>query len=77
MTIAATINHGGVEIYSAKWARNRLAKWLIGAAHHDDHHKKFNYNYGLYFTFWDTWMGTEAPFFKERFEKLTTKEKAV
>lgn len=77
MTIAATINHGGVEIYSTKWARHPLAKWLIGAAHHDDHHKKFNYNYGLYFTFWDTWMGTETPYFKERFEKLTTKEEAV
>jgi sterol desaturase/sphingolipid hydroxylase (fatty acid hydroxylase superfamily) len=77
MTLAATINHGAVEIYSAKWARHRLAKWMIGAAHHDDHHKKFNYNYGLYFTFWDTWMGTESPDFKERFEKLTTKEEAV
>jgi lathosterol oxidase len=77
MTFAATINHGGVEIYSSKWARHQLAKWLIGATHHNDHHKKFNYNYGLYFTFWDTWMGTETPDFKERFEKLTTKEEAV
>lgn len=77
MTFSAIINHGGVEIYSAKWARSWLAKWLIGAAHHDDHHKKFNYNYGLYFTFWDIWMGTETPDFKERFEKLTAKEKVV
>ena len=77
MTFSATINHGGVEIYSAKWARSWVTKWLIGAAHHDDHHKKFHYNYGLYFTFWDHWMGTEAPDFKERFEKLTAKEEAV
>lgn len=77
MTLSATINHGGVEIYSAKWGRSRFARWLIGATHHDDHHKKFNYNYGLYFTFWDIWMGTETPDFKERFEKLTTKDEAV
>ncbi|PTM11346.1 MAG: sterol desaturase family protein [Bacteroidetes bacterium] len=77
MTFSTTINHGAVEIYSAKWVRFWLVKWLIGASHHDDHHKKFNYNYGLYFTFWDAWMGTETPDFKERFEKLTKKEEAV
>ena len=77
MTFSAVINHGGVEIYPTKWAGVRLGKWLIGAAHHDDHHKKFNCNYGLYFTFWDIWMGTETPDFKERFKKLTSKEEAV
>ena len=77
MTLSATISHGGVEIFSAKWSRHPLARWVIGAAHHDDHHKKFNYNYGLYFTFWDVWMGTETPDFKERFEKLTAKKEAV
>ena len=77
MTFSAIINHGGVEIYPTKWPGIRLAKWLIGASHHHDHHKKFNYNYGLYFTFWDILMGTETPDFKERFKKLTTKEKAV
>ena len=59
MTVSATINHAGVEIYPSgkfgKWFR----KWVIGATHHDKHHTKFNYNFGLYFTFWDRWMGTE------------------
>eukprot|EP00043_Microstomoeca_roanoka_P014880 m.148341 g.148341 ORF g.148341 m.148341 type:complete len:289 (-) comp16131_c4_seq1:138-1004(-) len=35
----------------------RLPTWLQpivnGAAHHTDHHLKFNYNYGQYFTLWD------------------------
>jgi sterol desaturase/sphingolipid hydroxylase (fatty acid hydroxylase superfamily) len=60
MTISATINHAGVEIYPSgkygKWFR----QWVIGATHHDQHHRKFNYNFGLYFTFWDKWMGTES-----------------
>jgi sterol desaturase/sphingolipid hydroxylase (fatty acid hydroxylase superfamily) len=71
MTLTAAINHGGVEIYPSSWSRHWLAKWLIGATHHDDHHRKFTFNYGLYFTFWDKWMGTEAPEYEERFEQLT------
>ncbi len=74
MTLSATINHAGVEIYPSSWGRHWLGKWIIGAAHHDDHHKKFTYNYGLYFTFWDKWMGTETPDFEERFEILTSKK---
>jgi len=59
MTISATINHAGVEVYPT----GTLGKWFkqifIGATHHDFHHTKFNYNYGLYFTFWDRVMKTE------------------
>lgn len=59
MTISATINHGGVEFFPSNFHNHWLGKWLIGATHHDRHHKKFRCNYGLYFTFWDKWMGTE------------------
>lgn len=59
MTISATINHAGVEVYPSGKFGNWFKKWIIGATHHDYHHTKFNYNYGLYFTFWDYWMGTE------------------
>lgn len=59
MTISATINHAGVEVYPS----GKFGKWFqsifIGATHHDKHHTKFNYNYGLYFTFWDRLMKTE------------------
>ena len=76
MTLSATINHAGVEVYPTPWAKHWLAKWLIGATHHDHHHKKFNYNYGLYFTFWDQLMGTEAYHEPEYTKPLKkTKEK--
>lgn len=56
MTLSAVINHAGVEVYpNGKWG-----DWVIGATHHDRHHRKFTANYGLYFTWWDRWMGTEA-----------------
>jgi len=33
---------------------NLTDSWIVnGAAHHDIHHREFNYNYGQYFTVWD------------------------
>lgn len=59
MTLSATINHAGVEIYPSGKFGNWFKRQFIGATHHDFHHTKFNYNYGLYFTFWDRLMKTE------------------
>lgn len=61
MTLSAVINHAGVEIFPANNLGKWMAKWIIGAAHHDYHHRKFTANFGLYFTFWDRWMDTEIP----------------
>jgi sterol desaturase/sphingolipid hydroxylase (fatty acid hydroxylase superfamily) len=73
MTISGTINHAGVEVYPSFFNKNWITKWLIGATHHDIHHKKAGYNFGLYFTFWDRWMGTEEERFDEKFERITGK----
>lgn len=55
MSVSAVVNHSGVEIF-----RNRfLLKHVISATHHDVHHRHFNHNFGLYFTWWDKWMKTE------------------
>ena len=59
MTLSATMNHGNVELYGPKFLRSRIGKYFIGATHHDAHHRYFLCNYGLYFSFWDRWMGTE------------------
>ncbi|PWJ42074.1 sterol desaturase family protein [Sediminitomix flava] len=59
MTVSATINHAGVEVYPINWSKKWILKNIIGAKHHDIHHRKFNYNYGLYFNFWDLMMKTE------------------
>jgi sterol desaturase/sphingolipid hydroxylase (fatty acid hydroxylase superfamily) len=69
MTLSAIVNHLGVEVYPSGKAGAWFGKWFIGATHHDQHHRKFLVNYGLYFTFWDRWMGTEAPDFEENFKK--------
>ena len=61
MTLSAAINHAGIEIYPTGRFGKWVSAWIIGATHHDQHHRKFKANYGLYFTFWDRLMGTEAP----------------
>lgn len=73
MTVSAIINHLGVEVYPSGKFGAWLGKWLIGATHHDQHHRKFLVNYGLYFTFWDRWMGTEASDFEDNFNKAVQK----
>jgi Delta7-sterol 5-desaturase len=61
MTVSGFINHLGYEVYPEKFDRHYIGKWLIGATHHARHHKQYQYNFGLYFTFWDKWKKTEAP----------------
>lgn len=71
MTLSGTINHCGIEVFPKHFERHWLGKWLIGATHHDLHHKRFQFNYGLYFTLWDRWMKTECPGFDKIFREKT------
>lgn len=69
MTISAIVNHAGVEIFPATIRHHPIGRWLIGATHHDLHHKEFRTNFGLYFTFWDKWMKTESQNYPEALKK--------
>jgi sterol desaturase/sphingolipid hydroxylase (fatty acid hydroxylase superfamily) len=66
MTLSSVINHLDIEIYPPSFTQNWFGRWLIGATHHALHHTQFRYNYGLYFTFWDKWMRTESPEYKNK-----------
>ena len=59
MTLSAIINHAGVEVYPTKKRFIGFGKYIIGATHHDYHHRNSKKNFGLYFTFWDRIMKTE------------------
>lgn len=59
MTLSSVINHLDIEIYPKSFLNSKAGKYFIGATHHHYHHAEFDKNYGLYFTFWDRWMGTE------------------
>lgn len=58
MTLTAVSNHLGFELLPKSSRFLGFPKYFISATHHAQHHKYFNYNYGLYFSFWDRIMGT-------------------
>lgn len=61
------MQHAGVELHPAGWVDNKWTDWISTTTHHDLHHSSGNHNFGFYFTWWDRWMGTEHPQYKERF----------
>lgn len=60
--------HAGSELFPAGWVDNSWTDWIATTTHHDLHHSS-GHNYGFYFTFWDRWMGTEHPRYKEEFRR--------
>lgn len=60
MTFSSMINHLDIEVYPESFRKSAFGKLWIDATHHHYHHKEFNTNYGLYFTFWDKLMGRES-----------------
>lgn len=57
MSLCGLLNHLGFDFYPS-FLEKKFS--LISATHHQRHHKQVTVNYGLYFTFWDKLMKTEA-----------------
>lgn len=65
------LGHLGYEVAPAGLLRHPLGRWLNTPTHHNLHHLKGRGNYGLYFNFWDTLMGTNHPEYHRHFEEIT------
>ncbi len=62
--------HLGYEI-APKWFRHSFLFEIINTStHHNLHHSKFKGNYGLYFRFWDRFLGTEHPDYVKEYDKI-------
>lgn len=70
MTITAVSNHAGHELLPRGRFGRWLSGWLISGAHHTLHHRFGRSNYGLFFTWWDRWLGTEHSRFPEERRRL-------
>lgn len=55
------MGHAGVETFPVSGRPSRLFGWFNTTTHHDLHHQEGRSNFGLYFSWWDRWMGTEHP----------------
>ena len=69
--------HLGIEFLPKSFIHNKWLNWHTTTTHHDLHHQKFNANYGLYFTWWDRWGGTEYKGYKDTFETITSRPKGT
>lgn len=67
MIVRNAMGHSGIEFHPRWWVDSPW-DFLTTPTHHDLHHQKFNGNYGLYFTWWDRWMGTEFDNYKAAFK---------
>ena len=69
MMVRNAIGHCGYELFPARRDGRPLLDWVTTVTHHDMHHTDGRYNFGLYFSWWDRWMGTEHPDYHARFAK--------
>ena len=71
------IGHSGYELFPAGKDGKPLFDWMTTVTHHDLHHAQAGWNYGLYFTWWDRWMGTEHPEYQAHFAAVSRRRNAV
>ena len=69
MMLRNAIGHCGYEVFPARRGGRPLVGWLTTVTHHDLHHARPRYNFGLYFTWWDRLMGTEDPTYHAEFAR--------
>jgi Delta7-sterol 5-desaturase len=71
MTVWAIVNHLGIDRLPANFPHHWCGRWFTGPAHHAIHHRHYALHYGLYFTFWDRQLGTQAPNYDREFADVT------
>lgn len=77
MIVKNVQGHLGIEFLPKWFLKSKLVNWTTTTTHHDLHHKKSNTNYGLYFTWWDDWMGTTDKTYEQTFDEVTTRSKTT
>lgn len=71
------IGHLGMEIFPSWFLKSKFSNWITVTTHHDLHHKNFNTNYGLYFSWWDKIMGTEDQAYEATFNEVHSRKSVV
>ncbi|MFD0939856.1 sterol desaturase family protein [Pedobacter boryungensis] len=69
--------HLGYELFSPKFHKSWIGRWISTGTAHNMHHQFFKGNYGLYFLFWDRWMGTLRPEFDQKFLNTPSKKEQI
>lgn len=75
MIVLNVFGHFSFELFPKGFTKNRLLFWHNTTTHHNMHHRYFNYNYGLYFNWWDRLMATMHPKYDEQFEQVAARKR--
>lgn len=73
MIVRNVLGHLGVEISPRGFVDRAWTRWHTTTTHHDLHHQDLRGNYGLYFAWWDAWLGTEHPEYRCAFDAVTSR----
>lgn len=74
MIVYNVYGHLGWELYPKWFATHPIGRWINTSVNHNQHHQYFKGNYGLYFLFWDRWMGTIRQDYEQQF--VSVKERS-
>lgn len=77
MIVRDVMGHLGYEFFPKGFLKSKWFNWLTSTTHHNLHHKNFHSNYGLYFSWWDNWMGTTDKAYESTFHEVTHRIKSV
>lgn len=69
--------HHGYEFYPSGFTRHRLLGWINTSTHHNMHHRHVGCNYGNWFNYWDTLMGTNHPAYHDTFDAIKARVAAA
>ena len=73
MIVRNVLGHLGVEILPHGFVDRAWSRWHTTTTFHDLHHQDLRGNYGLYFSWWDAWVGTEHPEYRCAFHAVTSR----
>jgi Delta7-sterol 5-desaturase len=62
--------HTGYEFWHKDLLTRPIQKILNTPTHHNLHHKYHNYNYGIYYNFWDKLCGTNHPLYEKEYKEI-------
>ena len=74
MMIYNVYGHLGFELYPRGFSNGKMGKWINTSVNHNQHHQYYKGNYGLYFLWWDRWMGTLRNDYDQEFEEVKSRK---
>jgi len=71
------MGHLSFELLPKGFTKSKWFFWHNTTVHHNMHHRYFNYNFSIYYNWWDRILGTMHPKYDEQYEEVTSRERII